>query len=116
MKFKVDENLPAELVYDLCRAGQEAETVTDEGLTGAPDSVVLERVRSEGRVLLILDKGIGDIRTYPPQQYTGIVLFRPPTAGRGATLSFVRRRLDSLLHLDLVWHLLVVTEGGIRIR
>jgi hypothetical protein len=116
MKFKVDENLPAELVYDLRRADQEAETVTDENLSGAPDSIVLERVRSEGRVLLTLDKGIGDIRTYPPQQYAGIVLFRPQTTGRGATLSFVCRHLDTLLRLDLVGHLVVVTERGIRIR
>ncbi|MGH8611519.1 MAG: DUF5615 family PIN-like protein [Gammaproteobacteria bacterium] len=42
MKFKVDENLPAELLDDLRVAGQEAETVPEEGLTGAPDAVILD--------------------------------------------------------------------------
>jgi predicted nuclease of predicted toxin-antitoxin system len=44
MKFKVDENLPAELLDDLRVAGHEAETTSDEGLTGAPDAVILENV------------------------------------------------------------------------
>jgi predicted nuclease of predicted toxin-antitoxin system len=41
MKFKVDENLPAELLDDLRIVGHEAETVSDEGLTGVPDAVSL---------------------------------------------------------------------------
>ncbi len=42
MKFKVDENLPLELLTDLRVAGHEAETVSEEGLPGAPDAVLLE--------------------------------------------------------------------------
>lgn len=44
MRFKLDENLPAELVADLRSAGHEGTTVPGEGLTGAPDSVLLEMV------------------------------------------------------------------------
>jgi hypothetical protein len=39
MRFKLDENLPAELLTDLRVAGHDAETVPDEGITGAPDSM-----------------------------------------------------------------------------
>jgi hypothetical protein len=116
MKFKVDENLPSELVSDLHAAGHEAETVHDEGLAGSSDSVVLEKVQSERRVLLTLDKGIADIRVYPPEHYAGIILFRPPTSGRGAVLVFVRRHLPSLLQADLAGHLLVITDRSTRIR
>jgi predicted nuclease of predicted toxin-antitoxin system len=116
MRFKLDENLPAELLVDLRVAGHHAETVPDEGITGAPDSVVLEKVRSEGGVLLTLDKGIADVRTYPPEDYAGIVLFRPSTSSRGAVLAFIRRRLPSLLQADLAGHLLVVTDRSIRVR
>jgi predicted nuclease of predicted toxin-antitoxin system len=116
MRFKLDENLPAELVYDLRDAGHESDTVPDEGIAGAPDSVVLEKVRIEGRVLLTMDKGIADVRAYPPQEYSGIILFRPPTAGRGAVLNFVRRHLPALLRLDVTGHLLVVTDRSIRMR
>lgn len=52
MKFKIDENLPAELVEDLGAFGHEADTVNDEGLTGAADELILNRAWQEGRVLL----------------------------------------------------------------
>lgn len=116
MKFKVDENLPAEIAELVRTRGHEADTVTDEGLTGASDPVILERVRLEGRVLFTMDKGIGDIRAYPPGQYAGIVLLRPRTAGRDATLALFRRHLAMLLSVDLNGRLVVVSEAGMRIR
>jgi hypothetical protein len=82
VKFKLDENLPVELLDDLRAAGHETESVPGERLTGAEDSVHLDHVRREGRVLLTMDKGIGDVRAYPPHLYAGIVLFRPPSSGR----------------------------------
>ena len=35
MKFKIDENLPAEICADLHGLGHDAETVPDEGLSGS---------------------------------------------------------------------------------
>ena len=81
MRFKLDENLPLEIIPVLRQAGQEADSVHDEGLTGAPDPELLLRMKEEHRILLTMDKGIGDVRTYRPDQYAGIVLFRPPGSG-----------------------------------
>jgi hypothetical protein len=116
VRFKLDENLPVELLDDLRAAGHEADGLRDEGLTGAPDDAVLDLVRRERRVLLTLDKGIADIRAYPPEAHVGIVLFRPPAAGRGATLLFVRRHLASLFERELSARLLVITDRGLRLR
>lgn len=41
MKFKLDENLPVELLSTLRDAGHEADSVHDEGLVGMPDSQIL---------------------------------------------------------------------------
>jgi hypothetical protein len=76
----------------------------------------MRRIRQEDRVLLTMDKGIGDVRVYPPDQYAGVILVRPATQGRGATLAFVRRHLPILLGEDLRGRLLVVSETGIRFR
>ena len=117
MKFKLDENLPLEILEDLRRAGQEADSVHDEGLAGEPDPVVLEKTREEGRILLTLDKGIGDLRSYRAGKSPGIVLFRPATsAGRNTVLDFVRLHLPEVLSLDLTGHLTVVTDHSIRRR
>ncbi len=101
MKFKVDENLPIELLADLRAGGHEAHTVPEEGITGSPDPTLMKRVQAESRVLLTMDKGIANARAYPPERYSGIVLFRPPTSGRGAVLAFARRHLPALLQADL---------------
>ena len=82
MKFKIDENLPAEVAADLRAAGHDAESVADEGMGGSPDPPILGRAKREGRVFFTMDKGIADIRIYPPGEYAGIVLFRPRTSGR----------------------------------
>jgi predicted nuclease of predicted toxin-antitoxin system len=116
MRFKIDENLPTEIVAELRGAGHEAESVYDEGLVGASDPVILDRARSESRVLLTLDKGIGDIRVYPPREYPGIVLFRPGSNGRKAVFEFVRRRLLRVLEHDLHGRLVIVADKSIRSR
>jgi hypothetical protein len=116
MKFKIDENLPAELLDDLHTAGHEAETMPGEGLSGSPDSMILEKVRSESRVIMTLDKGIADVRAYPPEHYAGIILFLPPSSGRGTVLAFVRRHLSALLQTELTGHLFIVTDRSIRVR
>jgi predicted nuclease of predicted toxin-antitoxin system len=116
MKFKIDENLPGEVAADRRAAGHDAETIVEEGLTGAPDALVMQSVQQERRVLLTMDKGIGDIRAYPPAQFAGIVLFRPGTQGRGSTMDFIRRHLPALLAAPLDGRLLVVSDSGIRVR
>ena len=114
MRFKVDENLPIEVVHALHSQGHKADGVYDEGLAGAADSLVLERARSENRILLTLDKGVGNVVAFPPDQYPGIVLFRPPRSGRATVLAFIVRHLPALLSLGLAKRLSVVSETGIR--
>ncbi|MBW3624393.1 MAG: DUF5615 family PIN-like protein [Armatimonadetes bacterium] len=116
MKVKVDENLPAEVAELFRQAGHEADTVTEEGLSGEPDSVILDRVRREGRVLVTLDVGIADVRVYPPDQYHGIILLRLKNTGRSYVMEFLKKHLSAILQFDLPGHLLIVSENGIRYR
>lgn len=116
MRFKIDENLPGDLVADLRAQGHETDTVAGEGLAGAADRTILEGARSEGRILLTLDKGIANVRVYPPEAHGGVVLFRPDASGRGAVLAFVRRYLPALLQVNLVGRLLIISPRGVRIR
>jgi predicted nuclease of predicted toxin-antitoxin system len=114
--FKIDENLPVELADDLRRLGHEADSVKGEGMAGAGDKELLGKVKEEGRVLLTMDKGVADVRRYPPKEYGGIVLLRPGLTGRRAVLDFVRQQLSALLQMPLKGRLVVVSRNGIRIR
>ena len=81
-----------------------------------PAAVQAPAVQAERRAILTLDKGIANVQRYPPQDYAGIVLFRPPAAGRGVVLDFVRRRLGATLPLLVAGALIVVSERSIRVR
>jgi predicted nuclease of predicted toxin-antitoxin system len=116
VKFKIDENLPVELVADLNRAGHDADTVVDENLAGAADPIVVAAALREGRILLTLDKGIASLIQHPVNTHAGVVLFRPGASGRSAVLDFIRSHLAELLVLELANRVTVVSEGRIRVR
>ncbi len=117
MKFKIDENLPSELAERFREIGEEADTVVAEGLAGAPDSKIVEEVRREGRILVRLDKGLGDLRSRSAEE-PAVVLIRFPSAGRRALLDFMTPLLPSLtLRLRTGgYRVLVVSERGMRAR
>ena len=56
MKFKLDENLPVSSTAILASAGHDVDTVTHEGLTGAPDQNVVAAATAAGRILISLDR------------------------------------------------------------
>ena len=76
MKFKLDENLPVSSAAILTSAGHDVDTVTDEDLVGAPDRDVVAAATAAGRILVSLDRGLGDTRAYPPGSHAGIVVLR----------------------------------------
>jgi hypothetical protein len=117
MRIKLDENLPVELIDDLRAFGHDVDSVEWEGLAGRPDPLVAAAARRARRVPFTLDKGVADVRRFPPRRYQGLVLFRLRRGGRAA----VRRAvLDALPHIlsapRLAGHLLVVTESSVRFR
>ena len=116
MRFKTDENLPAEAAATLRECGFEAETVWDEGLVGSADEGIAARVRSEGRVLLTLDLDFADIRAYPPDQYAGIIVLRLKSQDKGTVVSYVRRTAVALQLRRPVGELWIVEGDRIRFR
>jgi predicted nuclease of predicted toxin-antitoxin system len=80
MKFKADENLPAEVAIALRNAGHDAFTVHEQGLTGTADADLAVKCRDEERVLVTLDAGFANIRRYPPSRHRGLSVARPRRA------------------------------------
>jgi predicted nuclease of predicted toxin-antitoxin system len=69
LKLKIDENLPNGCAGILRGEGFEADTVTDERLTGAEDSAIAFKAQREGRVPITLDLDFANIRAYPPAEW-----------------------------------------------
>ena len=115
MKFKLDENLPVSSAAIVTGAGHDADTVTEEGLVGAPDRDVVAAT-AEGRILISLDRGLGDIRTYPSGSHAGIVVLRLTDQSAAAAIKAVSD-LATLTNPDsLAGAVAVLQRGLLRIR
>jgi predicted nuclease of predicted toxin-antitoxin system len=79
----------------------------DEGLGGAGDASVAAAAAGEDRVLVTLDRGFGDIRTYPPGSHPGIVVIHASDQAPGI--------LADLLDSFLAEHDLMAFEGCVVI-
>ena len=116
VRFKVDENLPVELVNLFRQAGDDAVTVLDQDLGGAADPVVAAACTRERRAIVTLDTDFSDIRMYPPGAYSGIVVFRLDYQDRDHVLDVGARFLRSLADSQLGGQLWIVEESRIRMR
>jgi predicted nuclease of predicted toxin-antitoxin system len=116
MLFKVDENLHPDVVVLLQQRGHDAVSVSTQGLRGASDRVIADVCQRESRALVTLDLDFGDIRTYPPEQFSGLVVLRISNHSRPYVLRVVERMLSLLDREPLTGHLWIVEEHRVRIR
>ena len=116
MKFKVDENIPAEVAAMLASAGYDAMTVPDQQLGGQPDPSVATACRQEARAIVTLDLDFSDIRAYPPADYAGIIVLRLARLDKHRVLSAMQRLLPVLDQEPLAGKLWIVDETTVRIR
>jgi predicted nuclease of predicted toxin-antitoxin system len=77
VRVELDQNVPRSARQVLIAAGHDVDTVVDEELGGASDPQVVTAAAADGRLLITLDRGLGDIRAYPPGSHAGILVLRP---------------------------------------
>ena len=117
MRFKVDENLPIDVAKVLRAHSHDAMTIFDQQMVGELDPRVASVCKSEDRALITLDLDFSDIRTYPPNEYPGIIILRPRTQSKPDVLAIIEKLLPLLNGSEkLVGNLWIVQENGIRIR
>jgi predicted nuclease of predicted toxin-antitoxin system len=116
MKFKADENLPIEIVRLLEDNGHDALTVLGQNLGGEPDSRIAQVCKKEKRALITLDTDFSDIRTYPSEEFFGLIVLRLKTLDKPHVISVVSRLINILFKEPLDRRLWIVEEGRVRIR
>lgn len=118
MHFLIDADLPRPTA-DLVRSfGHEATDVRDIGLGAATDDRIAKYARSNGFCLLTGDFDFADIRDYPPEEYTGLVVFVfPDNANRNIILHLIKAFFEERAVLDQLSGRLAIAEPGrIRLR
>lgn len=116
MKFKIDENLPIEFADLLITAGHQAMTVHEQHLQGRADPVIIDICAREGYILVTLDLDFADIRTYPPTQYPGLMVFRIVRQDKRHLIEVFQRAIPILVQEPIEGRLWIIEETRIRIR
>jgi predicted nuclease of predicted toxin-antitoxin system len=116
MKFKLDENLSPTLSDLFSAAGHEAHSVVAQRLGGKPDAQVADVCRQENRALISFDLDFANIRTYPPSQFSGLVVLRLSNQSHPAAEPAIRRMLAIMPDTRLAGWLWIVEDHQIRIR
>lgn len=116
MKFKIDENLPVEIAEILRIAGHDAMTVFEERLVGEPDLQIIAVCLDEKRVLITVDMDFSDIRAYPPETNTGLIVLRLRNQDKISAINSVRQLIPLFDSESPVGHLWIVEENRVRVR
>jgi len=116
MRFKIDENLPSELVEILREAGHDGTTVLEQKMGGEADPALAVVCREEERALVTLDVGFADIRTYRPREHRGLLVLRLKRQDKDSVLRVFLRILPLLHREPLDRQLWIVDEERVRIR
>lgn len=116
MKFKIDENLPIEVAQLLQEAGHDVFTVHEQGMVGAKDLALAQVCQSENRAIVTLDTHFADIRTYPPENYSGLIVLRVARQDKPHVLEVMRRVLKLFSTEILEGKLWIVDEKRVRVR
>lgn len=112
-QFIADENLDSEICIAMA-AEYDLISVT-EIMRGAADSAILERAKSERRILVTQDKDFGALAFFLLQAHSGVILLRAPELSaetRGALLLSTIARHEN----ELMYAFTVIDAGRIRIR
>jgi predicted nuclease of predicted toxin-antitoxin system len=116
MKFLADMNISLLTVEWLRSQGHETDHVREQGLQRAADPYILDKARSERRILLTMDLDFGYLMAVSHEQLPSVILFRLGNE----TSERVNQRLASVLSLrDVDWtggKFVTVTETTLRIR
>jgi len=116
MQFKIDENLPIEISEVLINAGYNAKTVNEQQLQGVKDPLLINVCKSESRILVTLDTDFSDIRAYPPQEFSGIIVLRVGSQAKQHVLKVFQRIISLIQQEPVNQHLWIVEETKVRIR
>lgn len=116
MKFKLDENLPAELAALLTVQGHDVHTVPEESLVGRPDGELFRAATDEQRILLTQDLDFSDVRKFRPGTHAGVVLIRLRDPSRRRIIERFRRILESEVVDTWGGCFVVLSDRKLRVR
>ena len=110
MRFLIDEDVPTILLSVLKTAGHD--TLRVEPSTSDP--AIAARAKTEGRILVTLDKDFTNTTRYPPSQFTIVHIQIHPPYAQDITAAF-KRLLETLPTEKFRGLIILQKPGSIRV-
>ncbi len=117
MKFLIDVNLSPRLALQLNESGHDAVHGVDLGLEVATDETVLERARTEGRIVVSADSDFGTIFARTRSTSPSVLFFRRGVGRRVEEIAaLITENLELMEEPLREGSVVVLGEGSVRIR
>jgi len=117
MLLLVDECVPEPTCQLLRTAKIELLTVGSLGQSGIANGELLNLAKRHGAVLLTVDRGLGNLRTYPLGRHPGVILLRfRRTHETDAVHQNLLLALRTIPAKSLAGSLLIIDAGKYRLR
>ena len=117
MRFLIDNNLSPLLAELLKTAGHDALHVRDVGLQAATDSVILERARTDDRVLISADTDFGTLLARSHATEPSVLLIRRLSGRRAADqFAIIQANLAPVADDLAAGSIIVLGDYRVRVR
>ncbi len=117
VKFLVDNNLSPQVAVLLSEAGFGAVHLRDYGMQSAPDPEVMERARTERRVLISADTDFGTLLSHDHAVTPSVILVRRLVGRRAKDIAdVVLANLDNVRDGLEAGAIVVLGEDFVRVR
>jgi predicted nuclease of predicted toxin-antitoxin system len=118
MDFLIDASLPRSTAATVRQHGHQAVDVRDIGLGASPDQQIAAHAQAHQFCLLTRDYDFADVRNYPRDQYTGIVVVELPATATAAVINqlIADFLMATTVLSQLPGRLAIIEPGRVRLR
>jgi predicted nuclease of predicted toxin-antitoxin system len=116
VRFLIDMPLSPELATWLVQQGHDAVHALHLGLDRAPDETIVERARTEQRVIVTADLDYPRLLALTQAEGPGLILFRGGDYSEQESIERLTRALETTPQEELPTSLLVIEKARIRRR
>ncbi len=100
----------------LRQAGHDVIVLIDHHEAGERDALLIRFCQQDESILVTLDVDFADIRSYPPSEYPGIIVFRVNRLDKPYLLYLFERVIALLSQEPIEKRLWIIEETQVRIR
>ncbi len=116
MRFLIDMPLPPSLAIWLGTQGHDAVHAGEAGLDRAPDTIIMELARGEGRVVVTADLDYPRLLALTHAQSPGLILFRGGDFGEKECIERLTLVLEKVPATVIERSIVVIERNRIRLR